>query len=119
MPERKRTRRGKVNLPFRDNLKKIATERGLSQKELAVLAGDLPLSVINGWFSGSQPHDLNAVLKLSKSLGCDFQWLLTGVRSDSSNGKKFNITEHFDIENEPTMSGMFLIECKRLKKKPE
>lgn len=91
----------------------------MSQKEIAVLAGGVPLSVVNGWFAGSQPHDLNAILKLSKSLACDFQWLLTGVRSDAATSKGFNISEHFEIETEPTMSGMFLIECKRLKKKPQ
>lgn len=107
--------RKKVKTMFSENLAMIVKERGITQKTLAEIAG-VNRSVINSWLSGVVPQDLNAVLKISKSLKLDFQYLLTGEHSNFS-PKDLQISEIFDVEIDPDFSGIFMLEAKRLRKK--
>lgn len=105
----------KVTSPFSKNLAKVLKERKLTQKACAEIVGCRP-SVINDWLSGAQPHDLSSVLRLCQSLKVDFQWLVTGEHSKPSI-KEVSLNELFDIEDEPSVSGLYQIEAKRLRRK--
>jgi transcriptional regulator with XRE-family HTH domain len=105
----------KVESPFAKNLAKILQERNLSQKAVAEIANISP-SVVSDWLKGNQPHDLNALLTICQAIKCDFQWLVTGVHS-KPNLKDISLAEIFDIEDEPSASGLFQIEAKRLTRK--
>lgn len=111
MPVRKR-----IDTPFAKNLKKLLVERGISQRAAAEIAG-VNSATINQWLSGTQPNDAMAVLKLSKAFGCDFQWLLTGQHSERSKLGEIGLSELFDIQDEAALTGIFMIEAKRLKRR--
>lgn len=104
------------NSVFAKNLKQILAERGISQRGAADLAKTNP-SVINDWLSGAQPLNLDPIVLLCRALKCDFQWLLTGTRSELSS-KELSLTELFDMQADPMTSGIFMIEAKRLKRRP-
>lgn len=87
------TNRGNGKLPFKSILSELAKQRGLSVKQIAELA-DVPKSVAHGWLQGAIPYDLQAVFRLSRSLGVSFTALLLG-EEDSNNGTGA-ITELFD-----------------------
>jgi len=108
-------KRRKAESPFKDNLKAILNERGISQKGAAEIMG-VSITVVHDWLQGSYPNDPSAVLKVCKAIGCDFQWMLTGEDS-SKNQIQSNLAQFFDIEDEPMFSGIFKIEAKRLKKR--
>ena len=110
-PSRKR-----IDTPFAKNLNALLKERGITQRVAAEIAG-VNSATINQWLSGAQPNDAMAVLKLSKGLMCDFQWLLTGLHSDRSNAKDLSLSELFDFHNNSELSALFLIDAKRLKRK--
>ena len=110
--EKKKPKRKKTSGPFSKNLSLILKERQISQKQAADLMG-VAISVIHDWTTGTYPNDPTALLKLCRALNCDFQWLLTGEQSLPKT--KANLTEIFDIQDDPTFSGVFMIEAKRLK----
>lgn len=64
-------------LPFGKILSKIMKERQLTIQAIANLAG-VNKSVVHGWMTGTTPHDLYAVGKLSRALGIGFRELLLG-----------------------------------------
>lgn len=70
-------RKGTDNLPFKDILKRIKTERNLSVRALAATA-EVGESVVQSWINGAVPHDLKAVARLAKGLGLSFRELLLG-----------------------------------------
>jgi transcriptional regulator with XRE-family HTH domain len=107
--------RKRVESAFATNLKNLLKERGLNLKTASHLAGVNP-AVIHAWVNGGQPHDLNAVAKLAEALKTDFQWLLTGMNSKLEL-KNLALTELFDVQDDPTFSGIFLLEAKRLKRR--
>lgn len=107
--------RKKIQSPFAKNLKLILTERGISQKAAAEIAGVTP-ATLNDWLAGSVPNDHLAVQKLCRALGCSFEWLLTG--SDTKvESKEISMTELFDSEPDPSFSGIFEISARRLRRK--
>lgn len=107
--------RKKNQSPFAKNLKAILSERGISQKAAAEMAGT-NTSVVNDWCAGSQPADLISVQKLARALKVDFEFLLTGVQS-RLNIQDISMTELFETEADPTFSGVFRIEAHRLRRK--
>ncbi len=64
-------------LPFGKILTKVMKERQLTIQAIANLAG-VNKSVVHGWMTGTTPHDLIAIGKLSKALGIGFRELLLG-----------------------------------------
>lgn len=100
---------------FSKNLAKVLKERKLTQRAIAEIAGVNP-SVVNEWLNGNTPNSMDAVLRISESLNVDFQWLLTGENS-RTNLKDISLSELFEMEDEPSFSGVFQIEMKRLKRK--
>lgn len=110
--EKKKPKRKKTSGPFSRNLSLILKERQISQKQAADLMG-VAISVIHDWTTGTYLNDPSALLKLCRAVNCDFQWLLTGEQSRPKN--QANLTEIFDIQDDPAFSGVFIIEAKRLK----
>ncbi len=110
-------RKKKIDSPFGKNLKAVMTERSLSVRGIAEIAGVGP-SVVQDWLSGTNPHDYLSVSKISHTLKIDFQWLLTGTHSQV-NVKNLSLSEIFDVQPDPSFSGMFIIEAKRIKKRGE
>ena len=111
--EQKSPARKKVTSPFGQNLKAVMKQHKLTQRKVSEICG-VGVSVVNDWLSGSQPHDLSVILKLCDEFKIDFKWLLTGKRSDISS---LGLGDIFHIEDDPTFSGLFLLEAKRLKRK--
>ncbi len=112
MGEKRKPKRKKVIGPFSKNLGLILSERSLSQKQAANIMG-VRVSVMNDWLNGVYPHDPQPLLRFCKAIGCDFQWLLTGEQSQLRTNA--NLNEVFDIQDDATFSGIFMIEAKRLK----
>ncbi len=98
---------------FAKNLQSLLDGRDLSQRAAAEIAG-VSVSTLNDWLTGSAPKNMEAVLKLAKGLNCDFQWLLTGEASQKSETENLNLSQIFSIEDEPSLSGLFMVELKRL-----
>lgn len=115
MKPRKKPIRMKAISPFARNLKAVLAERGVSQKMAAELAG-VSAPTVNDWLAGSQPTDALAVQKLCRALKISFEWALTGATSQVT-GSDATLAEIFDVHDEPTFSGIFKIEAKRLKKR--
>lgn len=64
-------------IPFGKILSKLMKERQLTIQAIANLAG-VNKSVVHGWMTGTTPHDLLAIGKLSRALGIGFRELLLG-----------------------------------------
>lgn len=105
----------KTKSPFAQNLKRVLEERGISQRAASELAG-VPTSTIGDWLSGVHPTDALTVQRLARALKTDFEWLLTGEigKADLSS---VPLGELFDLECEPTFTGIFEISARRLKRK--
>lgn len=116
MTKKNQPKRKRIETPFAKNLKAILSERDISQRAAAEIAG-VNSATINQWLSGSQPNDPMAVLKLCKALRCDFQWLLTGNSAERINLAEIGLSELFDIQPEADFSGIFMIDAKRLKRR--
>lgn len=110
-----RPKRKRLDSPFAKNLAKVLKERAVSQRAAAELAG-VPVSVVNDWLAGAVPHDLTAVQKICRSLKIEFEWVLTGERSNL-NMTDVPLSEIFDFNDEPDFSGFFEISARRLKRK--
>jgi transcriptional regulator with XRE-family HTH domain len=85
--------KGTESLPFKSILSSLMKERDLTLKQVAELAG-VSASVVQNWLEGKNPHDLQAVSKLAKSLGVSFKSLLLG--EPESNQKPGSIAELFE-----------------------
>ena len=107
--------RKKLDSPFSKNLKDLMQSRGLTAKAVAELAEVSP-SVVQDWLAGSVPHNLKSIAKLANSVNSDFQFLLTGTHG-KVNVKELSLSELFETEPDPSFSGVFLLEAKRLKKR--
>ena len=109
-PSRKR-----IKSPFGANLKCLIEERALTQRSVAEIAG-VGVATINDWLNGAQPNDLEAVSKICKAFNCSFEWILTG-KVEKVRAEELTLSEVFDIEDDPSFSGIFMIEAKRLKRR--
>jgi len=107
--------RKKSRSPFAKNLKAILSERGISQKTAAEMAGTTT-STINDWISGANPSDLISVQRLARALKIDFEFLLTGSQSRVTL-QEISMTELFESEPDPSFSGIFEISARRLRRK--
>ena len=117
MEKLNKPKRKRVSSPFAGNLKKVLDERGISIRSAAQICGVNQASV-HSWLNGTQPHDVNCLLKLCKAVKCDFQWLLTGTHGQAK-VQEMALQEIFETENDPAFSGIFQIEAKRLKRRKE
>ncbi len=72
---------GTDSLPLRATLAALMAQRELTLQQVADLAG-VKKSVVQGWLSGSNPHDLRAVARLAKALGVGFKSLLLDEPED-------------------------------------
>ena len=108
----KRGRKPKRPSPFTRNFNQLLKEKNCSHRKAAEIACVAP-SVISGWSAGATPNDLAAVLRITDALHADFQFILTGVPSDAVPLSR--IQEIFEIEDKPDLSGIFMVDLKRLK----
>jgi len=113
--ESRKPRRKRIATPLAANLKKVLEERKVSIRQAAKFCG-VNQAMVHSWLNGAQPHDATSLLKLCHELKCDFQWLLTGTHSEIK-AKEMSLSELFDLEIDPSFSGIFQIEAKRLKRK--
>ena len=74
-------RRAKEEYPFAKILRAVMTERQVSARQAAKIAG-VSHSTIIDWQTGSSPGNYLAVKKLSEALGVSFSYLLTGKHDD-------------------------------------
>lgn len=105
-------RKGTNNLPFGKILKGIMSERNLTVRAVAELAG-VSASVVQSWLNQSNPHDLKAISKLAQALGLSFKTLLLG-EVDSVSGPT-TIAEIF--EEQDIFDGICRVSIKRLKER--
>lgn len=96
-------------MPFGRILRGIMTERGLTVKAIAEMAGVRP-SVVQGWLTGANPHDLQAVAKLAQALGMSFKALLLG--ETETIGKDAAVTDLF--QEQDLFDGLCKVTIKRL-----
>lgn len=115
MPIKKKPARKRVVSSFAKNLQSLLAERAISQRAAAQIAQVQP-SVLSGWLTGAQAGDPLAVQRLARGLGCSFEWLLTGSESQLEAGK-ISMAELFESEADPSFSGIFEIQAKRLRVK--
>ena len=115
MAKKKKPARKRVQSPFAKNLKSILEERGLNQKSAAAIAEVAPATIAD-WLAGASAANPLALQRLCRALNCDFEWLLTGTQSERSI-KDISMTELFMAEPDPTFSGIFEIQARRLKRK--
>ncbi len=80
---------------FSKTLKSIASEKSLTIRQLAKMAGVSP-STINDWQSGSSPENYIAVKKLADQLGIGFSFLLTGEDDKKNKNQLASVTEVFE-----------------------
>lgn len=102
-------RKGTETIPFKNILGALMKERSLTIRQVAGLAGVNP-SVVQNWLEGKNPHDLQAVSKLSLSLGVSFKSLLLGEPDEGS--KQFSLSEQY--EEQEFFDGLASITIKRL-----
>jgi transcriptional regulator with XRE-family HTH domain len=108
-------RQGTESLPFAKILKRVISERGLTVRAAAEMAG-VSGSVVQSWLNSANPHDLRAVATLAKALNMEFKELLLGeveYRSLEADG----IDELF--EEKDLFEGFCKVSIKRLLPKKE
>lgn len=69
--------KAKIATRWNERLCAVLTEKGITLRKAARLAGVAP-SVMDSWSSGASPTDLQAVKRLFDALDLSFTWLLTG-----------------------------------------
>jgi len=110
--QEKRGRKPKGLSPFTKNFANLLRENKCSHRRAAKIAGVAP-SVISGWTAGSMPNNPVALLRITEELHADFQFILTGVSTNPVS--KNRISEIFDMDEHPELTGIFLLEAKRLR----
>lgn len=102
-------RKGTDSLPFKDILSSTMTERKLTVKQVASLAG-VTASVVQNWLSGQNPHNLQAVNLLAEKLGIPFKKLLLGENEKMDHNTQ--VTELYDEQE--FFDGLARIKIQRL-----
>lgn len=100
------------------NLRQVLKERGISARQGAVLA-DVPVSSFSAWAAGSSlPMDFLALRRFARSTGVSFAWLLTGEPDEPGATGVGRLEDMIEVANtEPVLSGVFLIEARKVKLK--
>ena len=73
-----------MNIPFGESLRRLRTERGLSQEQLAAKLHTSRASVAN-WETMRRMPDISTVAQLSEVLGADVGWLLRPTGAERPN----------------------------------
>lgn len=102
-------RQGKEQLPFAGILKQVMTERGLTIRAVAEMAG-VSSSVAQSWLNKSNPHNLQAVARLAKALNLSFRGLLLGEPEELS--RELTMNDLFDEQD--FFEGICKIKIQRL-----
>lgn len=97
----------KDELVFSKVLNQIITDRALTQKQVAELAGVSP-STINDWLCNVQPSNLLALKRLARALGVSLSYLLF----EEIETKPMSLDETF--ERKEILDGIYEVSLKRL-----
>lgn len=109
-------RRKRESSTFADNLKRLLTQRGISQRVAAQMAG-VSASTMADWLSGTAPSDLHKVAALSKALNVSFESLCLGTH-EGRPIDQIPIEEIFE-EVPSEFEGIFKITASRLVRKKQ
>ncbi|MEN9808803.1 MAG: hypothetical protein RLZZ488_370 [Pseudomonadota bacterium] len=101
-------------LPFGKILSKLMKERQLTIQTIADLAG-VNKSVVHGWMTGTTPHDLRAIGKLSRALGVGFRELLLGEAETPVTLSNLEIL----FDKQDVFEGLCEIRIRKIVAKPE
>ena len=93
MAAKKRRRSGST--PFSKILRSLMTEKSISVREAAEVAG-VGISTIDNWRAGALPEDYVAVRRLARKLGVSLSFILTGEDEVRGEDQLPTITEAFD-----------------------
>jgi transcriptional regulator with XRE-family HTH domain len=102
-------KQGTNALPFAKILKQIMSDRDLTVRAIAEMAG-ASASVVQSWVSGANPHDLQAVGRLSKALGMTLEELILGQNTPKHGARE--ISDFFDEQD--LFEGICKISIKKL-----
>lgn len=91
----KRTRRRAGATPFSKILLSLMSEKKVTIREAAGLAGVAP-STIDDWRAGAMPEDYSAVKRLSAGLGVSLSFILTGEEDSVAKENIPTVTEVFE-----------------------
>ena len=84
-----------MSLIFRDNIRQIIGELGVSISEFAEIIGE-KASRLNDVLQGKQRPPFDLIEKIISSLDVDANWLISGDGVAGVNhGKKWNISDEF------------------------
>lgn len=65
-----------ASMEFAEKVNKLLAEKGLSQRALAGLLGDVNKDSVNRWCRGSQMPDVKTALRLARVLGVSLDYLV-------------------------------------------
>lgn len=102
--------RGTDSLVFRHQLTREMSRRRLSIRNIASLAEVSP-SVVQGWLSGSNPHDLLAVNRLAKKFETNLETLLFGETESTVQIPTNDLNRCDEVE---IVNGIFRISIKKI-----
>lgn len=102
-------RRAKNEIPFGKILKRTMTERGLTVRAVAEMAG-VGHSVVQNWLTASSPQDLQAVARLARTLNMSFKGLLLG----ETEAAQSQITAAEFFEEQDLFDGICRVKIQRL-----
>ncbi len=113
--EKKKPARKRIESPFAENLRRLLEERQITASAAAIIA-QVPISTVNGWLAGGiQPHNFQAVQRLSTALKADFEMLLCGT-SHAFEPTEMPLSAIFD-EVDVGLQGVYRLSLKRLVRK--
>jgi len=99
----------KEELPFKEILRELLQERGISQREFSRLI-DVASSTVDSWLAGSIPTDLFAIKRAAKLFGVSVSYLFYGINDEVQ--KPLNIEELFTKEK--IIDGYYKVSLERL-----
>jgi len=113
MKRNKTKSKAKETLPFKEILRELLTERGISQREFSRLI-DVPSSTVDSWLAGSIPTDLFAIKRAAKLFGVSVSYLFYGTNDEVQ--KPISIEELFTSEK--VVQGYYKVSVEKLTIKP-
>lgn len=91
----KKTRKRSGTTPFAKILRSLMTERKMTIRQAAVIAGVAP-STIDDWRAGALPEDYSAVKRLATEFSVSLSFILTGEEDLKEANQLPSIAEVFD-----------------------
>lgn len=103
----------KEELPFKEILRELLKERGISQREFSRLI-EVPSSTVDSWLAGSIPTDLFAIKRAAKLFGVSVSYLFYGINDEVQ--RPLGVEELFTSEK--VVQGYYKVSVEKLTIKP-